>query len=108
MRWQSASVLSSDCSGGVTIARGDEPQKRLEKSADFAGYHVRPLFLVVTALIVVQTLLGAITAHYGVEGGGFYGIPPDKILPYAITRTWHTQVGIFWIATSWLATGLFI
>ncbi|HKP14087.1 MAG TPA: cbb3-type cytochrome c oxidase subunit I, partial [Blastocatellia bacterium] len=65
-------------------------------------------FLVVTALIVVQILLGAITAHYGVEGDGFYGIPLAQILPYAITRTWHTQVGIFWIATSWLATGLFI
>src|SRR5262249_28303245 len=34
-------------------------------------------FLVVTALIVVQILLGAITAHYGVEGDGFYGIPLD-------------------------------
>jgi nitric oxide reductase subunit B len=65
-------------------------------------------FIVVTALIVVQILLGAITAHYGVEGDGFYGIPLAQILPYAITRTWHTQVGIFWIATSWLATGLFI
>src|SRR5581483_4766570 len=65
-------------------------------------------FIVVTALIVVQILLGAVTAHYGVEGDGFYGIPLAKILPYAITRTWHTQVGIFWIATSWLATGLFI
>ena len=25
-----------------------------------------------------------------------------------MTRTWHTQLGIFWIATAWLATGLFI
>src|SRR5678816_2969083 len=23
-------------------------------------------------------------------------------------RTWHLQIGIFWIATSWLATGLYI
>src|SRR4051794_10285164 len=65
-------------------------------------------FFVVAALWVVQILLGAITAHYGVEGGGFYGIPLDKILPYSIARTWHLQIGIFWIATSWLATGLYI
>ena len=65
-------------------------------------------FFVVAALWVVQVALGAITAHYGVEGSGFYGIPLDKILPYSVTRTWHLQIGIFWIATSWLATGLYV
>jgi nitric oxide reductase subunit B len=65
-------------------------------------------FWVVAALIVVQVGLGAVTAHYGVEGDGFYGIPLSKWLPYAVARTWHTQLGIFWIATAWLATGLFV
>jgi nitric oxide reductase subunit B len=65
-------------------------------------------FFVVAALWVVQVILGAVTAHYGVEGSGFYGIPLAKWLPYAVTRTWHLQIGIFWIATSWLATGLYI
>ena len=65
-------------------------------------------FFVVAALWVVQVGLGAITAHYGVEGSGFYGIPLDRWLPYAVTRTWHLQIGIFWIATSWLATGLYV
>jgi len=65
-------------------------------------------FFVVAALWVVQVALGAIAAHYGVEGGGFYGIPLGKWLPYSVTRTWHLQIGIFWIATSWLATGLYI
>jgi nitric oxide reductase subunit B len=65
-------------------------------------------FLVVVILWGVQILMGAITAHYGVEGQGFYGFPLDKFLPYAITRTWHLQIAIFWIATSWLATGLYV
>ena len=65
-------------------------------------------FFVVAALLVVQVGLGAITAHYGVEGSGFYGFPLDRVLPYSIARTWHTQLGLFWIATSWLATGLYI
>ncbi len=65
-------------------------------------------FFVVVALWGVQILMGVLTAHYGVEGGGFYGIPLDKILPYAITRTWHVQLAILWIATSWLATGLYV
>jgi nitric oxide reductase subunit B len=65
-------------------------------------------FFVVAALWVVQVALGAITAHYGVEGSGFYGIPLDRWLPYSVTRTWHLQIGLFWIATSWLATGLYV
>ncbi len=65
-------------------------------------------FFVVTALLLVQVLAGIITAHYGVEGNGFYGIPMSKWLPYVVTRTWHIQIGIFWIATAWLAAGLYI
>ncbi|MFO1044499.1 MAG: cbb3-type cytochrome c oxidase subunit I, partial [Planctomycetaceae bacterium] len=65
-------------------------------------------FWVVSALILVQMLLGVITAHYGVEGDGFYGFPLSDWLPYSVTRTWHVQMGLFWIATAWLAAGLFI
>ncbi len=65
-------------------------------------------FWVVAALVVVQVGLGAVTAHYGVEGDGFYGLPLSAWLPYSVARTWHTQLGIFWIATAWLATGLFM
>jgi nitric oxide reductase subunit B len=65
-------------------------------------------FWVVAVLILVQMLMGVVTAHYGVEGDGFYGFPLSKWLPYSVTRTWHVQLGIFWIATAWLAAGLFI
>jgi len=65
-------------------------------------------FLIVALLFVLQIAFGVIVAHYAVEGDGFYGVKIDEILPYQIARTWHLQIGIFWIATSWLATGLFI
>ncbi len=65
-------------------------------------------FWVVAALILAQIIMGIVTAHYGVEGSGFYGIPLAEWLPYSVTRTWHTQLAVFWIATAWLATGLFI
>lgn len=65
-------------------------------------------FWIVGALLVAQMLFGAVTAHYGVEGAGFYGIPLSKWIPYSLSRTWHQQLGIFWIATAWLATGIFI
>ncbi len=65
-------------------------------------------FFVVSGLILVQIVMGIITAHYGVEGNAFYGIPLSQWLPYVVTRTWHIQLGIFWIATAWLAAGLYI
>jgi nitric oxide reductase subunit B len=65
-------------------------------------------FWIVAALILVQMLLGVVVAHYGVEGDGFYGIPLSKWLPYSVARTWHVQIGLFWIATAWLGAGLFI
>jgi len=92
------------------VPHGPYPQ-----SDPFLGFRPTPsqratikYFLVVVALWGVQILMGAITAHYGVEGQGFYGFPLDRYLPYAITRTWHLQLAIFWIATSWLATGLYV
>lgn len=63
---------------------------------------------VVALLILIQMFAGIITAHYGVEGSGFYGFPLDEFLPQSISRSWHVQLAIFWIATSWLATGLYI
>ncbi len=71
-------------------------------------FMIKKYFLVVSLLIVLQVILGVITAHYGVEGDGFFGFPLDQYLPYAVSRTWHTQLAIFWIATAWLATGLYI
>jgi nitric oxide reductase subunit B len=64
-------------------------------------------FWIVSALLLVQVVMGVITAHYTVEGQGLYGLPLAKLLPYSISRTWHIQIAIFWIATSWLATGLY-
>jgi len=65
-------------------------------------------FVVALTLWAVQILMGVVVAHYGVEGHGLYGIPLDRFLPYSIARTWHLQLAIFWIATSWLATGLYV
>ena len=69
-------------------------------------YATQKYFWIVGALLIVQMLMGIVTAHYGVEGTGFYGIPLADWLPYSLARTWHVQLGILWIATSWLATGL--
>jgi nitric oxide reductase subunit B len=96
-------------------SRQEEPALELPRTDPLGNWKATPsqratliYFFTVSALILVQMLMGVITAHYGVEGNGFYGIDLAHILPYAVTRTWHVQLGIFWIATSWLAAGLFI
>jgi nitric oxide reductase subunit B len=68
----------------------------------------RKYFWTVAALMLLQIVVGIVTAHYGVEGDGFYGWKIDQVLPYSVARTWHVQLGIFWIATTWLAAGLYI
>jgi nitric oxide reductase subunit B len=65
-------------------------------------------FWVVLALLLTQILLGAITAHYQVEGQRLYGLDLSAVLPYSLTRSWHTELAVLWIATAWLATGLYI
>ncbi len=66
-----------------------------------------PYFVVVTLLFLFQTIFGVVTAHYIVEQG-FYGFDIRDIFPYSITRSWHIQLSIFWIATAWLAAGMFM
>tara|TARA_B100000745_G_scaffold89947_1_gene56518 strand:+ start:418 stop:2700 length:2283 start_codon:yes stop_codon:yes gene_type:complete len=64
--------------------------------------------LVVVGLLIFQVLMGGLTAHYTVEGQHFYGIDLSQWLPYSLTRTWHIQSALFWIATGFLAAGLFL
>lgn len=65
-------------------------------------------FLAVASLFLIQTLLGGATAHYHAETGAFFGLDLAQWLPYNLTRTWHLQLSIFFVATSYLAAGIFI
>jgi nitric oxide reductase subunit B len=98
----------------VTHGREDQPSPT-PASDPFAELRVTPsmratakYFWVVLALFLVQILFGAITAHYQVEGQDAYGYALSQVLPYSLTRTWHTQLAVLWIATAWLGTGLYI
>ncbi|MBO0798327.1 MAG: cbb3-type cytochrome c oxidase subunit I, partial [Blastocatellia bacterium] len=117
--WTGVSVIMLLAGIGAMIwflaGRKQEPLPDTPDSDPLLGATLTPsqkatvkYFLVATLLFLVQIVMGMITAHYGVEGGGLYGIPLADYLPYSVTRSWHTQLGIFWIATAWLASGLFI
>jgi nitric oxide reductase subunit B len=65
-------------------------------------------FLVVGLLFVIQTLVGAASEHYRADLTSFFGFDLARWQPYNLVRTWHVQLSIFWTATSFLATGLFL
>lgn len=64
--------------------------------------------LIVVGLFTFQVFIGGLTAHYTVEGQSFYGVDLSRWFPYSLTRTWHIQSALFWIATGFLAAGLFL
>src|SRR5690606_17321822 len=92
------------------IPRKDEPEPVAPKVDPLTLAALTPsqralgkyLFFVV-ALFVFQVLLGGFSAHYTVEGQTFYGIDVSQWFPYSLTRTWHLQTALFWIATGFLA-----
>lgn len=65
-------------------------------------------FLVVVALFLAQGLLGGLNAHFHVDAESFFGFDIGSWLPYNLSRTWHVQLSIFFVATSFLAMGIFI
>lgn len=65
-------------------------------------------FVIVSLLFLAQTLVGGITAHYRAEPGDFYGIDLSGIFPSNVVRTWHLQLAVFWIATSYVAGALLL
>lgn len=65
-------------------------------------------FLVVSMLFLAQALIGGATAHIKAEPGSFYGFNLYGLFPTSILRTWHLQLAIFWIATSFVGGGLIL
>lgn len=88
---------------------GHRHGSRLNEWRLTASQHATRFFLAVVAvLFLLQALAGGALAHYRVEPGAFYGFDLARWLPYNLLRTWHLQLAIFWIATAWVAGGLFL
>jgi len=65
-------------------------------------------FLVVVALFILQILCGGLLAHYTVHPGSFYFEAVGKFIPFSWAKTWHLQLGVFWIAVAWVASAMYI
>jgi len=65
-------------------------------------------FLVVILLFLVQTSFGGLLAHYTVHPGTFYLPFVGQLIPYSWAKSWHLQLAIFWIATTWVASAIYL
>ena len=66
------------------------------------------LVIVAALLFLAQVVIGGAVAHYRAEPGDFYGFDLSTVFPSNLVRTWHLQLAIFWIATSFVAGALFV
>jgi len=65
-------------------------------------------FLVVILLFLVQTSFGGLLAHYTINPASFYFPIVAAIIPYSWAKTWHLQLAIFWIATTWIGSAIYL
>ncbi|MEW6187000.1 MAG: cbb3-type cytochrome c oxidase subunit I [Thermodesulfobacteriota bacterium] len=87
-----------------------EPAAALS-SADISSSQKKTVkyFLVVSVLFLLQVTMGGLMAHYTVHPQSFWGLDfISDLIPYNWVKTWHLQLAVFWIATAWIATTLFV
>lgn len=119
--WSALSILVLLCGIGVVLFSfgkfnylGWKNQENLLQPKSLPGLYtesqkgVIKYFVIVSLLFLAQSLLGGATAHYRAEPGNFFGFDLSFLLPSNIVRTWHLQLAIFWIATSYIAGGLML
>lgn len=65
-------------------------------------------FLVVVLLFLLQTSFGGLLAHYTVRPATFWWPTIADLIPYSWAKSWHLQLAIFWIATTWVASAIYL
>ena len=83
--------------------------KSVDASAPTASQRATYKFFVVAiSLFFIQIVAGVLTIHDFVGFTTFFGYNISEILQITITRSWHVQLSILWIATCWIAGSIFI
>ena len=59
-------------------------------------------------IVRCSDLLGGATEHYRADPQTFFGIDLGRLVPFNVVRTWHLQLALFWVVTSFLAAGIFL
>ncbi|MBW1944472.1 MAG: cbb3-type cytochrome c oxidase subunit I [Deltaproteobacteria bacterium] len=88
---------------GVALA-----EKMIDMPLTPSQFKAAKFFVVVILLFLVQTLVGGLLAHYTIHPGSFFLPLVAKIIPYSWAKTWHLQLMVFWIATTWMASAIYL
>ncbi len=88
---------------GVSLA-----QKLMDLPLTSSQLKAAKFFLVVILLFLLQTSFGGLMAHYTVHPGKFYIPFFAKLIPYSWAKSWHLQLAIFWIATTWVGSAIYL
>src|SRR5699024_8464895 len=60
-------------------------------------------------MFFVQVMFGALLYHFYTEPDLFFVIKwIYELLPFGVTKGYHLQLAIFWIATAWLGMGIYL
>lgn len=78
------------------------------KPLTFSQKKVGKYFIIVSLILLLQILVGALMAHYYAERTGFYGIKINDFLPFNFLRDVHIQTPIVWIGLSWMSAAIFL
>jgi len=90
-------------------ARGVEAAHRIMETPLMPSQRASAKFFLVAGLLfLVQILNGGLLANYTVRPGKFYIQTIGDMYSYSWAKTWHLQLGILWIATSWIATAIYV
>ena len=83
-------------------------EKMIEMPLTPSQFTAAKYFLVVILLFLVQTSFGGLLAHYTINPGSFYFPIVAAIIPYSWAKSWHLQLAIFWIATTWIGSAIYL
>ena len=83
-------------------------EKLIDMPLTSSQLHAAKFFVVVILLFLLQTTFGGLLAHYTIHPGSFFLPFVAKLIPYNLAKTWHLQLMVFWIATTWLASAIYL
>lgn len=88
---------------GVPLA-----EKLIDMPLTPSQFKAAKFFLVVILLFLLQTSFGGLLAHYTIHPAHFYVQLVADLIPYSWAKSWHLQLAIFWIATTWVASAIYL
>jgi nitric oxide reductase subunit B len=83
-------------------------EKLIDMPLTSSQFKAAKFFLVVILLFLAQTSFGGLLAHYTVHPASFYLQFVANWIPYSWAKTWHLQLAVLWIMTTWIASAIYI